>query len=132
MAIASAAAAGAVAIAVVLVASPPPSPARTSGPVAAPARTVPQPVRADCSGRSEADFPRAFADPRNLVVGPLALVGGGEATPAAVIRRFGGQKFPLLVRAGHTVTVRIPASAHAAAGLVRTTAAGRGAPARHA
>jgi hypothetical protein len=52
-------------------------------------------------------FPGAFDDPANLVVGPLALVGGGY-TPASVVHDFGGNKFPLLVRAGHTVTIRIP------------------------
>jgi hypothetical protein len=74
-------------------------------PAAAPAvdgRTA----REDCSTRSEANFPRAFTDPRNLVVGPLVLVGGA-ATPASTVRDFGGNKFPLLVRVGHTVTVRL-------------------------
>jgi hypothetical protein len=67
--------------------------------------------------RSEANFPGAFSDRRNLVVGPLALIGGGEPTPADVVREFGGNKFPLLVKAGHTVTVQLPASARRFAGL---------------
>jgi hypothetical protein len=34
-----------------------------------------------------------------------------------VIRAFGGQKFPLLVKAGHTVTVQIPPAVKGSAGL---------------
>lgn len=64
----------------------------------------------NCSRRSEAGFPGAFTDPRNLVVGPLVLVGGAY-TPASTVREFGGNKFPLLVRAGRTVTVRVPRGA---------------------
>jgi hypothetical protein len=60
----------------------------------------------DCSMRSEAVFPGAFTDPGNLVVGPLVLIGGAF-TPASTVRDFGGNKFPLLVKAGHTVTVRL-------------------------
>jgi hypothetical protein len=77
----------------------------------------PHGARADCSMRSEARFPGAFADPRNLVVGPLVLVGGAEPTPRSTIRQFGGQKFPLLLEDGHKVTVRIAASARPVAGL---------------
>jgi hypothetical protein len=55
-----------------------------------------------------ADFGPAFADSRNLVVGPLLLVGGAEITPEAVVLEHDGQKFPLLVKAGHTVTVQVP------------------------
>lgn len=61
-----------------------------------------------CAKRSEAAFPRAFTDSRNLVVGPLVLIGAGAYTPASVVRRFGGNKFPLLVKAGHRVTLRLP------------------------
>jgi hypothetical protein len=71
---------------------------------------------AGCSTRSEADFPGAFADPRNLVVGPLVLVGGAF-TPASTVREVGGNKFPLLVAAGHTVTVRLAERAPTFAGL---------------
>jgi hypothetical protein len=70
----------------------------------------------DCSTRSEADFPGAFTDPRNLVIGPLVLIGGAY-TPASTVDEFGGNKFPLLVRAGHTVTVRLAARARRSAGL---------------
>lgn len=62
---------------------------------------------ANCANHSEADFPGAFSDPRNIVVGPLVLVGAAYTSPE-VIREFGGNKFPALVAAGHTVTVHLP------------------------
>jgi hypothetical protein len=71
---------------------------------------------ADCSTRSEARFPRAFNDPANLVVGPLVLVGGSY-TPAQTVRQFGGNKFPALVSARHTVTIQLPSSARDVARL---------------
>jgi hypothetical protein len=61
---------------------------------------------ASCASRSGASFPAAFTDHRNIVVGPLVLIGAAS-TPAATVRRFGGQKFPALVRAGHRVTVAL-------------------------
>jgi hypothetical protein len=70
--------------------------------------THPAGVIVDCARRSEANFPGAFTDRRNLVVGPLALIGAAEPTPAGVVRKFGGNKFSLLVKAGQTVTVRLP------------------------
>jgi hypothetical protein len=73
-------------------------------------------AREDCSTRSEANFPGGFTDRRNLVVGPLVLVGG-TYTSARTVRQFGGNKFPLLVEAGHTVTVRLARSARRVAGL---------------
>jgi hypothetical protein len=76
----------------------------------------PRGVLVRCSRRSEANFPGAFADPRNLVVGPLVLVGAAY-TPASTIRDFGGNKFPLLVKAGHSVTVRLPRGVRSFAGL---------------
>ena len=71
----------------------------------------------DCSTRSQADFGPAFTDPGNLVVGPLAMIGAGDFTSASVVRRYGGQKYPLLVKAGHVVRVEVPASAQSFAGL---------------
>jgi hypothetical protein len=68
----------------------------------------------DCSTRSEARFPGAFTNRReNLVVGPLALIGAGGSP--ALYR--GGNKFPLLVRAGHRVTVELSARTRRVAGL---------------
>jgi hypothetical protein len=74
-------------------------------------------VTEECGTRSEADFGPAFGDSANLVVGPLAMIGAGELTPASVVRRFRGQKYPLLVKAGHSVTIEVPAGARAFAGL---------------
>jgi hypothetical protein len=82
-----------------------------------PPSTRPRGVIVDCTRRSEADFPGAFTDPRNLVMGPLVLVGAGEPTSASVVREFGGNKFPLLVKAGHTVTVRLLRAVRGVAGL---------------
>jgi hypothetical protein len=76
----------------------------------------PRGVVENCSTRSEASFPAAFADPQNLVVGPLVLVGAAY-TPASTVREFGGNKFPALVRAGHRVTVVLSREARRVAGL---------------
>jgi hypothetical protein len=107
-------AAAAAVLAVVLVStgasdkSPPAAaPTAQSRPTAArPAGSHPKGVVIDCARRSEADFPGAFTDPHNLAIGPLALMGAAY-TPASVVRQFGGNKFPLIVTAGHTVTVRV-------------------------
>jgi len=82
---------------------------------------APSPPAADgallgCARQSSAQFPGAFDDRRNRVVGPLALVGGATFTDAATARKFGGNKFPLLVRAGHRVTVRARGRARIAYG----------------
>ena len=60
-----------------------------------------------CSGRSMASFPNAFENPANLVAGPLVMVGAGGMTPEETVREFGGNKFPLLVRNRHRVTVEV-------------------------
>jgi hypothetical protein len=65
----------------------------------------PRGVVANCSTRSEAAFPGAFTNARNLVVGPLVLTGARGSPPFAP--SFHGQKFPLLVRAGHRVTLAL-------------------------
>jgi hypothetical protein len=80
-------------------------------------KTSSKAVTLDCSMRSMANFGPAFTDPRNLVVGPLLLVGGAEAASEALIVAHEGQKFPLLVQAGHTVSVSVPAEARGFAGL---------------
>jgi hypothetical protein len=114
--------AAAVAIVALAVRSDRPSRA-TSPPNSAPAgsrQAIPahlKGVTEDCGTRSEADFGPAFGDPANLVVGPLAMVGAAEFTPPSVVRRFGGQKYPLLVKAGHSVTIEVPAGARTFAGL---------------
>jgi hypothetical protein len=83
------------------------SPDPPAGGPAAPASAPLADARANCSTQSQADFPGAFTDPRNLVVGPLVMIGAAGFTDARTVREFGGNKFPLLVRAGHTVTVRV-------------------------
>lgn len=101
--------------------------AGTSATTATSVRDVPRPARVpashphgvveDCSTRAWAEFGGAFTNPANLVVGPLALVGAGRPTPTAVVTRFGGNKFPLLVRQGHIVTVQVPKGARGFAAL---------------
>jgi hypothetical protein len=72
-----------------------------------------------CATQSGADFPHAFTDPWNLVVGPLSLIGAGGSPGFAWNSRGteGFQKFPLLVRAGHRVTVELSARTRLGAGL---------------
>jgi hypothetical protein len=101
--------------------STPPTPeanaerAERAAPASAPT-TRSRSAREDCSTRSEANFPGAFTSPRNLVVGPLVLIGG-TYTDASTVREYGGNKFPLLVEAGHTVTVRLSQGGRGVAGL---------------
>ena len=71
---------------------------------------------ASCATRSGAKFPAAFTDARNVVVGPLVLIGAAS-TPASTVRRFGGQKFPALVRAGHRVTIALSSRTRRVASL---------------
>ena len=96
-------------VALLVLGRPDPSPAASADPRGG--------VRTGCAQQSSATLPRAYGDRRNRVVGPLALVGGATFTDAATARRFGGNKFPLLVRAGHTVTVSVVASARRTASL---------------
>lgn len=120
MAAASAVGAATVALLVVLSGgSPAPSASGGLAPGDARAATAAapgRPAREDCSTRSEAQFPGAFTDERNLVVGPLVLMGG-TSTDARTVREFGGNKFPLLVKAGHTVKVQIAQRGQRSAGL---------------
>jgi hypothetical protein len=90
------------------------APAAAVGPPAPDER--PRGVREDCSTRSEATFPGAYTDPGNLVAGPLSIVRG-DYTPASTIHEFGGDKFPVLVRAGHRVTVALSRRTRRHAGL---------------
>lgn len=69
----------------------------------------------DCSTRSQANFPGAFTRRRNLVVGPLAMIGAG-GTPY-FHPEFGGQKFQLLVRNGHRVILELSRRTRRGAGL---------------
>jgi hypothetical protein len=60
-----------------------------------------------CAHQSSAGFPHAFTSGDNLVVGPLSMIGAGRFTDAQTVREFGGNKFPLLVTAGHRVTIEL-------------------------
>ena len=77
----------------------------------------PHGVEETCDTRSFARFPGAYRDEANLVVGPLALVGAGTRTLPGTIAAVGGNKFPALLRPGHTVTLQIPANARGIAAL---------------
>jgi hypothetical protein len=94
--------------------------AAVRGPASTPAQSAPSKrprgVVENCSTRSMASFPGAFSSPDNVVVGPLVLVGAAD-TPASTVREFGGNKFPLLVRAGHRVTIALSGRARRVAGL---------------
>ena len=79
-------------------------------------RERPRGVVENCSTRSEASFPGAFSNPGNVVVGPLALMGAGYTAPE-IVREYGGNKFPALVRAGHRVTVELSRATRRVAGL---------------
>ena len=73
--------------------------------------------QATCARQSTASFPRAFTGSENLVVGPLSMIGAGRRTTAATVREFGGNKFPVLVRAGHVVTLELSRRASRSASL---------------
>jgi hypothetical protein len=82
-------------------------------------RERPREVVESCATQSGAKFPGAFTSQRNLVVGPLALVGAGE-TPQFVsgsTGKEGFQKFPLLIRENHRVTVELSQTTRGGAGL---------------
>jgi len=72
-----------------------------------------------CATQSGADFPHAFTSPQNVVVGPLSLTGAGGSPNFVWNSRGteGFQKFPLLVRAGHRVTVELSPRTRLGAGL---------------
>jgi hypothetical protein len=82
-------------------------------------RERPRGVVESCATQSVANFPGAFRSPRNLVVGPLALVGAG-GTPQFVWDSTGNegfQKFPLLVKVKHRVTLELSRRTRRGAGL---------------
>ncbi len=72
-----------------------------------------------CATQSGAEFPHAFTSRRNLVVGPLSLIGAG-GSPAFVWNSRGTegfQTFPLLVREGHRVKLELSPKIHGGAGF---------------
>jgi hypothetical protein len=64
----------------------------------------PEGAPATCRHQSSASFRDST---RDLVVGPLVLVGARDYSSPAVIAQFGGQKYPAVVLAGHRVTVEL-------------------------
>lgn len=79
----------------------------------------PHGVVEDCGTQSGADFPGAYTSPRNLVVGPLSLIGAG-GTPEFVwdsAAQVGFQKFQVLVRRKHRVTIALSRRTRRGAGL---------------
>jgi hypothetical protein len=64
-----------------------------------------------CSHQSAAEFPGAYRDPANLALGPLVWAGA-RANGDADGSLGGGFRWkqPVLVRPGHTVTMRVGAS----------------------
>jgi hypothetical protein len=81
--------------------------------------TVPRGVVESCGTQSSASFPDAFTSRRNLALGPLALIDAG-GTPQFVWDSTGTegfQKFALLVRAKHRVTLELSRRTRQGAGL---------------
>ncbi len=64
----------------------------------------PEGAPATCRKQSSAAFTKSA---RNLVVGPLVLVGARVYSSPDVIAQFGGQKYPAVLLAGHRVTVEL-------------------------
>jgi len=73
--------------------------------------------QATCARQSGASFAGGFTGGENLVVGPLAMIGGKRSTTAETVEEYGGQKLPLLVKARHTVTVELSRRANRHASL---------------
>jgi hypothetical protein len=79
------------------------------------AREPPRGVVADCAMQSGASFPGAFTSSRNLVIGPLAMIGARGTTSFS--SSFHGQKFPLLLKVGHRVTLELSKTTRRGAAL---------------
>jgi hypothetical protein len=75
----------------------------------------PHGVVENCSTASYADFPGAFTRSENLVLGPLVMIGA-RGSPAYA-SPYHGNKFPLLVRNGHRVTLELSRRTRKFAGL---------------
>jgi hypothetical protein len=70
-------------------------------------RERPRGVVLDCSTQSGLGGAPGgtFRNSRNLVIGPIAMTGAGVTSGYA--EGFGGNKFPLLMRGGHRVTLAV-------------------------
>ena len=89
---------------------------REAAAVQTPAPERPRGVVEDCSSQSSTGFGDEYADPGNVVVGPLAMLGAAH-TPESTVREFGGEKILVLVRTGHRVTLALPAGTPRGASL---------------
>ena len=80
--------------------------------IASVAAPPPTGVVETCAHQSGAGFPHAFTSRYNLVAGPLSMIGARRFTDAATVRKHGGNKFPLLVAASHTVRIEVTPGTH--------------------
>lgn len=85
--------------------------------LAAAAGRSPSHGQATCAHQSSAEFPDAYDDPHNLVIGPLVLMDGRVYSSPETVRRVGGQKYPALLTPGHTVKVALSPRARRTAAL---------------
>lgn len=70
-----------------------------------------------CSSQSGADFPAAYSDRANLVVGPFAWVGARRGNSDGAYKDVFRWKQPVLVKPGHTATLKVGEGARRFAGL---------------
>jgi hypothetical protein len=75
-----------------------------AGASAAESARRPEGAPATCRHQSSAAFRKSS---RDLVVGPLVLVGAREYSSPEVIAQFGGQKYPAVLLGGHRATVQL-------------------------
>jgi hypothetical protein len=75
----------------------------------------PDGAAATCRHQSSAGFPGSAHD---LVVGPLVLAGARDYSSPEIVARFGGQKYPAVVLAGHRVTVEVSPSVRRSTSLL--------------
>jgi hypothetical protein len=86
-----------------------------AGASVATAATRPEGAPATCGNQSAAAFAKRA---ENLVVGPLMLAGARRYTSPEAVARLKGNKFPLVVLAGHRVTVEVPRSVRRSTSLL--------------
>ena len=89
--------------------------ATVAGAALAAAPRPPEGAAATCHHQSSAGFRKSA---RDLAIGPLLMVGAREYSSPAVIARFGGQKYPMVLLAGHRVTVELPRAVRRTASLL--------------
>ena len=70
-----------------------------------------------CSQQSGSGFTGPYTDPGSLVVGPFAWLGARRRGVDGALEDTYRWKQPVLVKPGHTVTLKIAARARAVAGL---------------